>query len=71
MSTASAIRSLFAPGSLAQAEEQVRQENIAVAEGLKRQDAGLLDQLIVRYQHRLMRYLLFLTGSREMADDLF
>ncbi len=32
---------------------------------------GLLDQLIVRYQHRLMRYLLFLTGNREMADDLF
>jgi len=31
----------------------------------------LLDQLIVRYQHRLLRYLLFLTGNREMAEDLF
>ena len=71
MSTVAAIRSLFSPSSVTQAEELVRQENLAVSEGLKRQDAGLLDQLIVRYQHRLMRYLLFLTGSREMADDLF
>jgi RNA polymerase sigma-70 factor (ECF subfamily) len=71
MSTVAAIRSLFAPSSVTQTEELVRQENLAVAEGLKRQDAGLLDQLIVKYQHRLMRYLLFLTGSPEMADDLF
>lgn len=31
----------------------------------------MLDQLIVRFQHRLLRYLLFLTGNREMAEDLF
>ena len=71
MSTVSAIRSLFAPGAVSAAEEQVRQENLAVAEGLKRQDTGLLDQLIVRFQHRLLRYLLFLTGNRELAEDLF
>lgn len=69
MGTVSAIRALFTPASVT--EEQVRQENLAVAEGLKRQDAGLLDQLIVRYQHRLLRYLLFLTGNREQAEDLF
>jgi RNA polymerase sigma-70 factor, ECF subfamily len=51
--------------------EQARAENIAVAQGLKRHDAELLDRLIVQYQHRLLRYLLFLTGDREMADDLF
>jgi RNA polymerase sigma-70 factor (ECF subfamily) len=71
MTTVSAIRSLFSPSSLTQAEEQVRQESLAVSEGLKRQDAGLLDELIVRYQHRLLRYLLFLCGNREMAEDLF
>jgi RNA polymerase sigma-70 factor, ECF subfamily len=71
MSTVSAIRSLFVAGSASAAEELVRQENLAVSEGLKRQDVGLLDQLIVRYQHRLLRYLLFLTGNREMAEDLF
>lgn len=48
-----------------------RAENMAVARGLKRHDAELVDRLIVQYQHRLMRYLLFLTGDREMAEDLF
>src|SRR6201993_4426833 len=52
-------------------EEAVRQENLAIAAGLKHQEAGLLDELIVRYQHRLLRYLLFLTSSRELAEDLF
>lgn len=65
------IRSIFAPGAASVAEQQARQESLAVAEGLKRQDIGLLDSLIVRYQHRLMRYLLFLTGNREMSEDLF
>lgn len=55
----------------AAADDAVRQENLAIAEGLKRQDAGLIDELIVRYQHRLLRYLLYLTSQRELADDLF
>jgi RNA polymerase sigma-70 factor, ECF subfamily len=71
MSSTAAIRSLFAPNAASLAEEQAKQENLAVAEGLKRQEAGLLDELIVRYQHRLLRYLLYLTGNREMAEDLF
>ncbi|HTW82148.1 MAG TPA: sigma-70 family RNA polymerase sigma factor [Terracidiphilus sp.] len=52
-------------------DEQARQQSLAVAQGLKRQQAGLLDELIVKYQHRLMRYLLYLTGNREQAEDLF
>jgi RNA polymerase sigma-70 factor, ECF subfamily len=46
-------------------------ENVLVAQGLKRHDPEMLDQLIVLYQHRLLRYLLYLTGNREMAEDLF
>jgi RNA polymerase sigma-70 factor, ECF subfamily len=46
-------------------------ENALVAQGLKRHDPELLDQLILQYQHRLLRYLLYLTGNREMAEDLF
>lgn len=42
-----------------------------IADRLKRQDPALLDQLIVEYQHRLLRYLLYLTGNRELAEDLF
>jgi RNA polymerase sigma-70 factor, ECF subfamily len=46
-------------------------ENVAIAHGLKRQDPEMLDHLIEQYQHRLLRYLLFLTGRREVAEDLF
>lgn len=51
--------------------EQTQRENAAIARGLKRNDPELLDQLIELYQHRLLRYLLFLTGKREVAEDLF
>ena len=42
-----------------------------IARGLRRRDPDLLDRLIEQYQHRLLRYLLFLTGKREVAEDLF
>jgi RNA polymerase sigma-70 factor (ECF subfamily) len=71
MSASASVRSIFVHGSATAQDEQVRQESLAVSQGLKRQDAGLLDELIVRYQHRLMRYLLYLTSNREMAEDLF
>lgn len=50
---------------------QSHAENALIAHGLKRQDPDLLDQLIEKYQHRLLRYLLFLTGNREISEDLF
>jgi len=71
MSTAASVNPFLVQGSSTAVDEQVRQESLAVAQGLKRQDAGLLDELIVRYQHRLLRYLLYLTSNREMAEDLF
>jgi len=71
MNAAASVRPFFGQGSTAAVQDQARQESLAISAGLKRQDPGLLDELIVRYQHRLMRYLLFLTGNREMAEDLF
>lgn len=74
MSTKSipALSAFFFPGTAAtSADEQLRKENLAIAAGLKRQAAGLIEELIVRYQHRLLRYLLYLTGNREQAEDLF
>jgi RNA polymerase sigma-70 factor, ECF subfamily len=65
------VQSIFGRGPAAIEQEAVRQENLAIAEGLKHQEAGLLDELIQRYQHRLLRYLLYLTSSRELAEDLF
>jgi len=49
----------------------VAEQNAAISAGLQRQDPGLLDHLIETYQHRLLRYLIFLTGRRELAEDLF
>jgi len=50
---------------------QIHSENAEIARGLKKQNPELLDRLIDQYQHRLLRYLLFLTGKREVAEDLF
>lgn len=50
---------------------QIERENAAIARGLKQHDPEILDYLIETYQHRLMRYLMFLTSKREVAEDLF
>src|SRR5438270_2079866 len=55
----------------AEQAEQTQRENAAIARGLRSQNPEVLDRLIELYQHRLMRYLLFLTGRREVAEDLF
>jgi RNA polymerase sigma-70 factor (ECF subfamily) len=46
-------------------------EASATARGLRRRDPDLLDRLIEQYQHRLLRYLIYLSGNRELAEDLF
>ena len=46
-------------------------ENAEIARGLRHRDPDMLDRLIELYQHRLLRYLLYLTGNRELAQDLF
>jgi RNA polymerase sigma-70 factor, ECF subfamily len=43
----------------------------AIARGLRRRDPDLLDRLIEQYQHRLLRYLVHLSGNRALAEDLF
>jgi RNA polymerase sigma-70 factor (ECF subfamily) len=55
----------------AHAVEWTLRENVEVARGLRRRDPELLDRLIERFQHRLLRYLVFLTGNRELAEDIF
>ena len=46
-------------------------EASAIARGLRRRDPDLLDRLIEQYQHRLLRYLVYLAGNRDLAEDLF
>jgi RNA polymerase sigma-70 factor (ECF subfamily) len=52
-------------------ESSMAQESTEIARGLRRRDPDLLDRLIEQYQHRLLRYLVYLTGRRDLAEDLF
>jgi RNA polymerase sigma-70 factor (ECF subfamily) len=45
-------------------------ETAKIARGLRERDVELLADLVERSQHRLVRYLLYLTGRREYAEDL-
>lgn len=76
--TVQAVQATFAPGLLRGAATLFStlmrtdsSDTRALAEGLKRRDPELLDQLIERYQYRLFRYLLYLTSHRERAEDFF
>src|SRR4051812_3953019 len=46
-------------------------EGSAIARGLRKRDPKVLDSLIEQYQHRLLRYLVYLTGNMELSEDLF
>ena len=41
-----------------------------IARGLRERDRELLADLVARFQHRLVRYLLYLIGRRDCAEDL-
>jgi RNA polymerase sigma-70 factor (ECF subfamily) len=45
-------------------------ETAKIQRGLRERDRKLLADLVERYQPRLVRYLIYLTGSRELAEDL-
>jgi RNA polymerase sigma-70 factor (ECF subfamily) len=44
----------------------LEQESLEIARGLKQRDPDLLDQLIERYQYRLLRYLVSLAAWHEL-----
>src|SRR3989475_550020 len=46
-------------------------ESKSIARGLRRRDPDLLDRLIEQYHFRLFRYLLYVTGNKERAEDFF
>lgn len=45
-------------------------ETAKIARGLRERDMELLADLVERSQRRLVRYLLYLTGRRDYAEDL-
>lgn len=42
-----------------------------LARGLRARDPRLLDELIEKFQYRLLRYLVALAGNHALAEDLF
>jgi len=51
--------------------DSMEREAREVARGLRNRDPEVLDRLIEQFQYRLFRYLIYLAGSRETAEDLF
>src|SRR3989475_5396127 len=43
----------------------------SIARGLQKRDPDVLDRLIEQYQYRLFRYLVYITGNKERAEDFF
>lgn len=52
-------------------ENAMESETSAIARALRRREPEILHVLIVQYQHRLLRYLVHLSGNRDLAEDLF
>src|SRR5262249_50625603 len=52
-------------------ENPMEQDRAKLAERLRNGDLDVLDDLIEKYQHRLLRYLVSVTGNRSTAEDIF
>jgi RNA polymerase sigma-70 factor, ECF subfamily len=50
--------------------EAVTTDTQRIARGLRQRDLALLHDLVEQYQFRLVRYLIYLLGSRDSVDDL-
>jgi len=71
-----ALRFIFAggpafSGPISFSATPMRDEAKSIARGLQRRDPNLLDRLIEQYQYRLFRYLVYITGNKERAEDFF
>src|SRR3984885_15148758 len=49
---------------------RVSNDSQQIARGLRERDIALLHALVEQYQHRLVRYLIYLLGRRDEVDDL-
>ena len=48
----------------------VNSETQHIALGLRQRNIAFLQELVGRYQYRLVRYLIYLLGRRDEVDDL-
>ena len=66
-----ALRTMTASRTQVTPDAMAAAANAEIATRLKRRDSEQVEELIELYQHRLLRYLVFLTGNRDLAQDLF
>src|SRR5262245_4810517 len=52
-------------------EKPMEHDRAKLAQDLRGGNPDVVDGLIERYQHRLFRYLLSVTGNRATAEDVF
>jgi RNA polymerase sigma-70 factor, ECF subfamily len=52
------------------AAETMTTDTQEIARGLRERNVALLHALVAQYQYRLVRYLVFLLGTRDGVDDL-
>jgi RNA polymerase sigma-70 factor (ECF subfamily) len=52
-------------------QNPMEDDRTRLAEALRAGDPDVIDELIEKYQHRLFRYLVSLTGNRATAEDMF
>src|SRR5882762_5678704 len=45
-------------------------ESQCIARALRRKDSEFIGRIVSQYHYRLLRYLVYLTSSREQAEDL-
>jgi len=45
-------------------------ESQSIARALRRRDSEFIGRMVSRYHYRLLRYLVYWTGRRELAEDL-
>jgi RNA polymerase sigma-70 factor (ECF subfamily) len=49
--------------------QPVETESARIARGLRQRNLALLNELVDRYEYRLVRYLIYLTARRDRVDD--
>jgi RNA polymerase sigma-70 factor (ECF subfamily) len=64
------IHTVYVAGRAMPVLRPVETEARRIAHGLRRKDLALITELVERYQHRLVRYVLYLTGRGEYVEDL-
>jgi RNA polymerase sigma-70 factor (ECF subfamily) len=57
------------PAGAIEISEPAETDAERIARGLRHKDRAIVNELVERYQYRLVRYLIYLTARRQQVDD--